>query len=226
MSDILDAVNALGESTQEMQLAKESFEAIRQETNETVQQAAQSYDDFKAGVKQLIGYKNLLPDPAFIGSDLGLGVPNGFGLQIYHGAAASIEVAELTESDKAELAVVLGNSNAFVAKESSAFYEGSIPRKIIINQTVEGTTSSSIRLSCAVNSLAISPLYMKLVKMGAITKKTGKQWMNGAQIGMYFSKGDIDDNKVFQLCMNDVTTWEVFMPWLVLGSDEMIYSNF
>jgi len=226
MSEIVEAIGALGTATEHMTSAKESFEAIRQNADESVSQAVQSYDDFKAGVKQLIGYKNLLPDPAFLGSVLGLGAPSGFGLQVYYGGVATIEVAELTESDKAELVAVLGNSKAFTAKESSAFYEGSIPRKVIINQTVEGTSSSSLRLSCPVSSLDISPLYMKLIKMGAITKRTGEPWMNGAQPGMYFSKGDIDDNKVFQLCMNDVATWEVFMPWLVLESDELIYSNF
>ena len=226
MSEIVEAISALGTATEQLKDAKESFEDIRQDADESVAQAVQSYDEFKTGVKQLVGHKNLLPDPAFMGATLGLGMPSGFGLQVYYGGVATVEVAELTESDKEELAVVLGNSKAFVAKESSAFYEGSIPRKMIINQTVEGTSSSSLRLSCPVTSIDISPLYMKLVKMGAITKKTDEPWVNGAQPGMYFSKGDIDDNKVFQLCMNGVETWEVFMPWLVLESDEMIYSNF
>jgi len=194
--------------------------------NESYQELTQNYNNLKEEVKSLIGSKNLLPDPAFIDSNLGLGAPGGFVLNKLSGAVATVEVAELTESDKVELATVLGNSKAFVAKESSAFYEGSIPRKIIINQTVGGSSGSSLRFSCPVSNLAISPLYMKLVKMGAITKKTGEAWMNGAQSGMYFSKGDIDDNKVFQLCMNGVSTWEIFMPWLVLEADGMIYSNF
>lgn len=51
MNDILDAVNALGESTQEMQLAKESFEAIRQDANDAINEAGSKVDAYISGAK-------------------------------------------------------------------------------------------------------------------------------------------------------------------------------
>jgi len=192
---------------------------------ESIAQEEQEFSSFKANIMKLIPYQNLLPDPSFLNSAIGFGVPSGFTLSSYYGAVLTVEVAELTEGDKVELATVLNNANAFVDKNSSAFYMSEVPRKIVINQTVAGSSSSAVRFSCDVNNVLVSPIYMSLLELGGITKKTGDSWVNGVSGGMYFSKGDIDDGKVFQLVMNGVTTWEIFMPFLIMKSDEKIYAN-
>lgn len=66
MSDILDAINALGEATQDMNIAKESFEAIRQDANLAIDEVRQELVPTKAEVQvhaevlATHGRKNLL----------------------------------------------------------------------------------------------------------------------------------------------------------------------
>ena len=64
MSDILDAVNALGESTQEMQLAKESFEAIRQDSNDAINDVNTNFAEKAASLTIVAtdGYRRAVED--------------------------------------------------------------------------------------------------------------------------------------------------------------------
>ncbi|EPN7235434.1 hypothetical protein ACT21L_004423 [Vibrio vulnificus] len=189
-------------------------------------QAEQEFQVFQDEVKKLIPAINLLPDPGFQSSTVGAGAPSPYTLATIYGSSATIEVAELTEQDKDELEAVLGNSNAFRPSHSSAFWPSNLlPRKVVITQTVEGTSSTSLRFQCHASHIMGKPLYMELVKMGAFTKKSGKPWQFGPVSGMFVTDGDIDDNQAFSIMMNGVTVWEIFLPFLTFESNEMVYSN-
>jgi len=188
--------------------------------------AEQDFEGFKSDVKKLIPAINLLPDPGFQLATVGAGAPSKFGLSTPYGAVATIEVAELTEQDKIELRTALGNGSAFSPRNPNAFWpDSSLPKKVIITQTVAGTSSSSVRFSCPASNVMGSPIYMKLVSQGGFSKKSGEAWKFGPVSGMYFTKGDIDDGNAFQASMNGVSVWEIFMPFLTFESDEMVYSN-
>lgn len=196
------------------------------EIDQRVEQAEQEFQQFQSEVKKLIPAINLLPDPGFQLSTLGAGPPSPYSLANVYGASSTIELAELTEEDKQEIAEILGNPNAFRPKHTGAFWPSDLlPRKVVITQTVKGTSSMSVRFQCHANHVMGKPLYMPLVKMGGFTKKAGAPWKFGPVSGMSFSGGDIDDNRAFSVMMNEVTVWEVFLPFLTFESNEMVYSN-
>ncbi|MEZ8800559.1 hypothetical protein AB6D78_05130 [Vibrio splendidus] len=196
------------------------------EIDKRMEVAEKDFDGFKIALKKLIPAINLLPDPGFQASPVGLGVPAKFGFSTPYGAVATVEVADLTEQDKSELKVVLGNDSAFSPKSPNGFWPNSnYPKKVVITQSVKGTSSSSVRFSCPAVNVLGAPIYMKLVSQGGFSKKGGEPWKFGPVPGMYFTKGDIDDGNAFQASMNGITVWEIFMPFLTFHSDEMVYSN-
>lgn len=196
------------------------------EIDQRMNNAERGFESFKTNVKRLIPAINLLPDPGFQLASLGAGVPSPYTLANLYGAVSTIEVVELTDQDKNELAVVLGNGNAFKPKSGGAFWPSTLlPRKVVITQTVAGAVSSAIRFQCNAMHVMGKPLYMSLVKMGAFTKKSGDVWQFGPVDGMYINGGDIDDNRAFSVFMNGVTVWEIFLPFLTFESNEMVYSN-
>lgn len=52
MSEILDAINVLGEATQDMTIAKESFESIRQDANLAIDEAGYKVDTYINGARK------------------------------------------------------------------------------------------------------------------------------------------------------------------------------
>lgn len=196
------------------------------EIDQRVEDAEQGFEVFKSNVKKLIPAINLLPDPGFQDATLGAGVPSPYTLSNMYGSSATVSVAELTAQDKDEIEAVLGNSGAFRSNSPSAFWPSSnFPRKIVITQSVEGTSSTSVRLQMHAREVMAKPLYMQLAKMGGFSKKSGMPWQFGAVSGLVFSAGDIDSGHAFSIMMNKVTTWEIFMPFLTFESNEMVYMN-
>lgn len=188
--------------------------------------AEQDFEGFKTEVKKLIPAINLLPDPGFQSATVGAGNPSPYTLATLYGAVATVEVAELTEQDKLDLSVVLGNPNAFKDRGADAFYPSNLyPRKVVITQTVAGTSSTAIRWQCHANHIMGKPLYMDLCKLGAFSKSSTEGWKFGPVSGMHYSKGDVDDGKAFSCMMNGVKVWEIFLPFLTFESNEMVYSN-
>lgn len=196
------------------------------EIDQRMDEAEQDFESFKTDVKKLIPAINLLPDPGFQSATVGAGLPSPYTLANLYGAASTIEVAELTEQDKDELEIVLNNANAFKPRNGGAFWPSTLfPRKVVITQTVSGTSSSAVRFQCNAAHVMGKPLYMALTKMGAFTKKSNQAWQFGPVSGMSINGGDIDDNQAFSVFMNGVTVWEIFLPFLTFESNEMVYSN-
>ncbi|GLT16288.1 hypothetical protein GCM10007938_00640 [Vibrio zhanjiangensis] len=218
-SEIANLITAVTELTQTV---RDKMADIDQH----VDVAEKDFQSFKSQLQSLIPAINLLPDPGFQNSPVGPGAPNQYLLANLYGGESTIEVVELTEQDKQEISQVLGNPNAFTPRNANAFWPSNdLPKKVVIKQTRKGTTRSSVRFQCRASNVASKPLYVPLVDMGGFTKKTGQSWKFGAIDGLKFSAGDIDDGKIFSAVMNDETTWEIFLPFLTVKFNAMVYTN-